>query len=90
MSRDMENEAKVFGEGDVTIVVNMMAATARVYVGTQVIGLIQKLRLDLDVNEPLSKIEFTFPQSHDKDSALRIEEQVRSVRQHVPWARISR
>jgi hypothetical protein len=86
---DMQNEARVFGDGDVTIVVNMTTAAARVYIGQQQIGLIQKLKLELNMNDPLPQLEFTFPQSHDKNASLRIEEQVRAVKQ-VPWVKVTR
>jgi hypothetical protein len=86
----MVNEARVFGNGDVTIVINMMTSSARVYVGTEPVGFIQKLRLDLDLDQPSPQLEFTFPQSHNRDTATRIEEQVRSVKQQIPWAKIIR
>jgi hypothetical protein len=87
---DMQNEAKVFGEGDVTIVVNMVTASARVYIGTQPVGFLQKLKLDLDITKVNPQLEFTFPQSHDKTASMRIEEQVRAVKQQVPWAKVIR
>ena len=87
---DMQNEAKVFGDGDVTIVMNMVTASARVYIGTHQVGLIQKLKLALNMSEPLPQLEFVFPQSHDQTASLRIEEQVRAVRQQLPWAKVTR
>lgn len=87
---DMQNEAKVFGDGDITIVVNRTTAAARVFAGTQLIGFVHKLKLDLDMKEITPQLEFSFPQSHDQDVNLRIEEQVRAIRQHAPWARINR
>ncbi len=86
----MQNEAKVFGEGDVTIVINMVTASARVYVGTQPVGFLQKLKLELDLTKPNPQLEMAFPQSHDKTASLRIEEQVRAIKQQVPWAKIIR
>lgn len=86
----MQNEARVFGDGDVTIVVNMASASARVYVGTQQVGFLRKLNLSLDSAEPTPQLEFVFPQSHDQNTSLRIEEQVRAVKQHVPWAKVTR
>jgi hypothetical protein len=90
MNMDMQNEARVFGDGDVTIVVNMVTATARVYVGTQQIGWLQKLKLELDLTKPNPQLELSFPQSHDKNLSMKIEEQVRAVKQQVPWAIITR
>src|SRR5512135_3521189 len=90
VTMDMQNEARVFGDGDVTIVVNMSSASARVYVGTQQVGFLRKLNLSLDSAEPSPQLEFVFPQSHDQTTALRIEEQVRSIKQHLPWAKIIR
>lgn len=90
MSRDMQNEARVFGDGDVTIVVNMTSASARVYVGTQQVGYLQKLNLSLDLENPSPQLEFVFPQSYDSGVNTRIEEQVRAVRQQVPWAKVIR
>jgi hypothetical protein len=87
---NMENEAKVYGDGDVTIVCNVTTNSARVFVGTQPIGFIQKLRLNLDHKEPQVDLEFTFPQSYDQATALKIEEQVRSVKQQLPWAKVIR
>lgn len=89
MAHDMDNEARVFAEGDVTIVVNRQTAAARIYVGTQLIGFVQKLKLELDMQIPNPQLEFIFPKSHDANTSLRIEEQVRAVKQHVPWAKIS-
>ena len=86
---DMENEARVFGDGDVTICINMQTASARIYVGTQQVGFVQKLKLELDVTEPRPQLEFIFPQSHSRDTSLKIEEQVRAVKQCVPWAKVS-
>ena len=87
---DMQNAAKVFGEGDVTIVINRVTTSARVYVGTQQISLLQKIKLDLDFSKPSPQLEFSFPQTHDKETSLRIEEQVRAVKQCIPWAQVTR
>jgi len=87
---DMNNSAKVFGEGDVTIVINMQAAAARIYVGSQLVGFVQKLKLELDLKEPRPQLEFAFPQSHDANTSMRIEEHVRMVKQQVPWAKVIR
>jgi len=86
----MENVAKVYGDGDITIVVNTTTASARVFVGTQQIGYIQKLNLVMDCKEPNVQIEMNFPQSHNADTSLKIEEQVRSVKQQAPWVKITR
>ena len=86
----MENEAKVYGEGDVTIVLNATTSSVRIFVGTQQVGFITKLSMNLDVKDPQTHLEFGFPQSHDQTTAMKIEEQVRFVKQQVPWVKITR
>jgi hypothetical protein len=87
---DMQNEARVFGDGDVTIVFNMITASARVYVGTQQVGFLKRVKLDLDLAQVNPQLEFVFPQSHDPAANMKIEEQIRAVRQQVPWAKLTR
>ncbi len=87
--RDMDGAAKVFGEGDVTIVVNMISNAARVYVGTKQIGLIQKLNLHLDMKQTTPQLEMEFPRTGDAQADLRIEESMREVKR-LPWVRVTR
>ena len=85
----MINKARVFGDGDVTIVVNLLSNSTRVFVGTQQIGLLQKLKLDIDVNNPATQLELTFPTSNDTEINSKVEETVRSVKQQLTWAKIN-
>jgi hypothetical protein len=80
----MENEAKIFGDGDVTIAFNMLTGSARVYIGTQQIGLIQNLKLNINCKEQLTNFELNFPQNPN----IHVEEQIRNVKQLIPWAKV--
>ncbi len=90
MTLDMQNEARVFGEGDVTIVVNRTTAAAQIFVGTQRVGFVSNLKLELDTQKPTTQLEFMFPKAFEESTNLRIEEQMRLVKQVAPWVKIIR
>ncbi len=87
--RDMDGSAKVFGDGDVTIVLNMLSGAARVYIGTKQIGFIQKVNLHLDVKQQSPQLEIEFPRTGDQATDLRIEENAREVKR-LPWIKVIR
>ena len=85
----MDGAAKVFGEGDMTIVINMITSAARIYVGTKQIGCVQKLNLHLDVKQTTPQLELEFPRTGDTTTDLRIEEHMREVKK-LPWVKVTR
>jgi len=84
-----DGEAKVFGDGDITITFNQISACAKVYVGTQQIGFIQGLKLELNMDAQIPKFELKFPTSTEEKTQLSIEENIRVLKM-LPWVSIIR
>ena len=76
-------KSKIFGEGDVTITFNSTSESMRVYVGTQEIEFVQNIKFNNDKQS--TSFEITFIGSDDN---TKFEEQIRSVKQQIPWAKV--
>jgi len=83
-----DGEAKVFGDGDVTIAINQVSGSAKIYIGAQQIQYISEIKLVVDFKNP-TQLELRFPTSNEPNVQLAIEENIRAAKA-LPWVRVVR
>ena len=76
---------EVFGDGDVTIVMN--GRQARMFVGSVQVEVLDGIKLEVGQDGNGVSLAVSFPKSHEEDVARRIEENARTVRA-APWIRV--
>jgi len=76
---------EVFGDGDVTVVVNN--TTARVYVGSVRLDHVDKVTVESGADG--TALGILFSRSHDADVSRSIEENVRAAKA-LPWVKVLR
>jgi hypothetical protein len=76
---------EVFGEGDVTIV--MSSTGMRLYLGTILVGCLEKVEASAGPDGMSPSLTVTFPKSHETAVSTTIEENARVLRA-AGWVRV--
>lgn len=84
----MKEGARVFGDGDITVVLNAKSSDTRVYIGAKEVSFLSGVKLSTDGSQATS-IELVFKLPSSPLEVLKIEEQTRAVKQ-FPWVKVAR
>jgi hypothetical protein len=77
-------EPRVWGAGDITIAVGMHGY--RIWVGVLLIDYVEEIKIIAN-SQGNPQVQIRFPQSHERETQLRIEENVR-VAKTMSWIQV--